>query len=131
MEQSKSTSNVNNSTEASGLGSFYELEDVLVYKLAKKLGGRSEVIDIPISEALTYLIIELEEEERIAEEKRWELFIQHLSRINSQAPNDKKQVEQQQDFYDSINPMHVIEEKEKYELDWDFEAMEDLDSLFK
>lgn len=110
--------------------SDYELEDALVFKLANNLGGRSEVMNLSIEDALAYLIIVLEKEEQEADAKKWELYLNHISRIYSNPAQDEKELKEQNEFTQSINPSkehRMLEEPKNYE--WNFEKLEELKAL--
>ncbi|TDM38088.1 hypothetical protein ETI11_01460 [Macrococcoides canis] len=122
----ESYSSDSKSSELSG----YDLEDALIYKLAHKLGGRSEIIDMPLEEALAYLIIIIEQEEQQAEAKKWELYMNHLSRINANPAQDKDDVKRQNQFIEGIDPMKENKTLEMpKELEWNFEQLEQLKAL--
>lgn len=82
----------------------YDLEDALVYKLASRLGGRSEVVNMPLVDALAFLLIVMEEEEREAEEKAVDLYMAHLSRIMSNPAQSDEQSNAQQSFVERLEP---------------------------
>ncbi|PKE22784.1 hypothetical protein [Macrococcoides caseolyticum] len=122
----ESYSSDSKSSELSG----YELEDALVYKLAHKLGGRSEIIDMPLEEALAYLIIIIEQEEQQAEAKKWELYMNHMSRINANPAHNDKESKRRYEFIETINPMKENKALEMpKELEWNFEQLEQLKVL--
>lgn len=128
MENGDGTSD---STENSKLSSNYDLEDVLVYKLANRLGGRSEVMELSLLDALAYLIIVLEEEKQEIEARKWDLYLNHLSRLNSKPPQDKEDLKQMREFIEQIDPLSVsIKKKEPVKKqEWNFEQLETLKEL--
>lgn len=97
------SSNGSNSTKSNQIAD-YELEDALVYRLASRMGGRSEVVDMPILDALTYLIIYFEELEHEYEVNQWQLYSDHISRMMSNPAQDQEQQKQQLEFAESLKP---------------------------
>lgn len=68
------------------------------------MGGRSEVVEMPILDALSYLIIYFDELEREQEDKRWELYMEHISRVMSNPAQDEDQQKAQMQFMDELKP---------------------------
>ncbi|WP_414049772.1 hypothetical protein [Macrococcus animalis] len=125
METSSTRSD---SAESNQVNKKYELEDVMVYKLASRLGGRNEVVDLPIVEALAYIIIQLEEEEEAVKQRQWDLYLNHLSRVQANPAQDKDDAKMKGEFMESLNPAQKIEHK-PIEKEWNFDQLEKLKSL--
>lgn len=116
------------SAESDQVKKKYELEDVMVFKLASRLGGRNEVVDLPIVEALAYIIIHLEEEEEEVKRRQWDLYLNHLSRVQANPAQDKDDAKAKGEFLESLNPLREIEHK-PVEKEWNFEQLEQLKAL--
>ena len=59
---------------------------------------------MPVLDALTYLIIVMEEEEREAEDKAVDLYMTHWSRIMSNPAQNDEQSNDQRDFIEQLKP---------------------------
>ncbi|ULG70881.1 hypothetical protein [Macrococcus brunensis] len=59
---------------------------------------------MPILDALTFLIIVMEEEEREAEDKAVEAYMSHLSRLMSNPAQSDEQADAQQNFIEQLEP---------------------------
>lgn len=123
-----SSSTRSDNAESDQVKKKYELEDVMVFKLASRLGGRNEVVDLPIVEALAYIIIHLEEEEEEVKRRQWDLYLNHLSRVQANPAQDKDDAKAKGDFLESLNPLREIEHK-PVEKEWNFEQLEQLKAL--
>ncbi len=123
-----SSSTRSDNAESDQVKKKYELEDVMVFKLAGRLGGRNEVVDLPIVEALAYIIIHLEEEEEEVKRRQWDLYLNHLSRVQANPAQDKDDAKAKGDFLESLNPLREIEHK-PVEKEWNFEQLEQLKAL--
>lgn len=115
-------------TDTSEINPIYDIEDALVYKLASRLGGRSEVLDMPIIDALAYLIILFEEEEQEVKRRQWDLYLNHLSRVQANPAQSDKDAKEKGEFLESLNPLREIEHK-PVEKEWNFEQLEKLKAL--
>lgn len=102
------------------------MQDALVYRLAGKLGGRDAVMDLPLVEALTYLIIMLEEEEEEARREEVRFFMEHMSRMHSRPPQDEESAKSSQNFIESITP-EAMKKAPELALEWDFESLENVE----
>lgn len=83
-------------------------------------------MDLPLIEALSYLIIMLEEEEAAAREKELSFFMEHMSRIHSRPPQDEESSKSGQNFIESITPEEFKRAPERT-LEWNFEALENIE----
>lgn len=123
-----SKSSASNVIEPGEINQVYDIEDALVYKLASRLGGRSEVLDMPIIDALAYLIILFEEEEQEVKRRQWDLYLNHLSRVQANPAQSDKDAKAKGEFLESLNPLREIEHK-PVEKEWNFEQLEQLKAL--
>lgn len=76
--------------------------DSLVYTLAGKVGGRSEVINAPMYDILGYLLLYFEEKEQEAKRVQNEIIMNHMSRLHSQKAESKQQQKANKDFLERL-----------------------------
>lgn len=69
------------------------LEEAFIFKLGKMLGGRDEVLDAPAEEILKFMDMALEDEEKIAEKEKTDLFLQYLAVHFAQIPQGEESAE--------------------------------------
>lgn len=79
------------------------MEETVVYSLSDKLGGRSEVIDVPFVELLGYLISKIEADKDNAEKEQVEYYLNFIAMLNSN-PQNEKQAKETDKFLKSIKP---------------------------
>lgn len=93
--------------------------ELIVYRLSPILGGRSEVLETPVLEALNYLDMERQERQSKKLEKFSLLFFAANSRVE---PKARKQ------YYDKIKPKDSggkLLNNPRKPLEWDFKAMDE------
>lgn len=93
--------------------------ELIVYRLSPILGGRSEVLETPVLEALNYLAMERQERENRRLEQFHILFYAANSRVN---PKDRKK------FYDKLKPRGSggrLLGNPKRKLEWDFSLLDE------
>lgn len=61
----------------------------MVFQLGQRLGGRSEVVDVPVVELFGYLISDFERKEQDAKDELQRILLNHQSRSLAK-PGDKK-----------------------------------------
>lgn len=79
-------------------------------------------MDLPLDEALTYLIIMLEEEQKEQDRHDMQLYMNHLSRILSRPPETKETEEAAKNFMDNITPQ-AFKKAPELALEWDFDNL--------
>lgn len=93
--------------------------DLIIFRLSPILGGRSEVLDTPVDEALNHLAFEKQEREN----KRLESFQLLMFGANSKTdPKARKK------YYDKIKPKEAggrILNNPNKKLEWDYKAMDE------
>lgn len=101
-----------------------------MFKLAKKLGGRREVIETPAVELFKYMEMEIEKDNARHRERQAEMYLNYLSRIFSQELQHKPTPEYlraKSEFEKLINPMSDDKKKDNKlpkKLEWDFDVDE-------
>jgi hypothetical protein len=92
--------------------------NMIVYRLSPVLGGRSEVLNTPVLEALDYLDMNNKERENVRMEQFQMLFFGANSRVD---PKARKQ------FFEKLKPKHTggrLLGKRKT-LEWDYAALDE------
>lgn len=93
--------------------------ELIVYRLSPILGGRSEVLETPVLEALNYLAMERQERESRRLEQFHLLFFGANSRVD---PKQRKK------FYDKIKPRETggrLLGNPHKKLEWDFSKLDE------
>lgn len=86
------------------------LDEILVFRLSPVLGGRTEVLNAPLSECFTYLSSEQERQEN----KRLETF------LNLWYANPLIDAERRKAYIETITPKS---QREVIETEWDYDKL--------
>lgn len=93
--------------------------ELIIYRLSPILGGRSEVLETPVIEALNYLTFEKESREAERMEKFQMAYFGGNSKVDAKA---------RKKFYDSIKPSSsggkVLNNPGK-QMDWDYSNLDE------
>lgn len=115
-------------SESGEINKGYDLEDALIFKLASRLGGRSEILDLPLVDALAYLLILFEQEEEEVKRRQMELYLNHISRVQANPAQSDKDAKAKAEFLESLNPLKEIDYT-PVEKEWNFDQLEQLKAL--
>lgn len=77
-------------------------------------------------ELLKFLEMALEEEEAKAEEQQAVFYMNHISRVNARAPQDRREAKAQREFVKSIQPKPKIKQGPTKVYEWDVEQLKRL-----
>ena len=108
----------------------------MIYRLSPLLGGRSEVLETPILEALHLLILQNQEREQKAKEREVEGFLDYLKLVHSHPlqTDDEEAVKSRDRFIESIRPNFGEEEvvdKKQTKYSWDAETQNKMERAIK
>jgi hypothetical protein len=87
------------------------------------LGGRSEVLKTPVIELLGYTLEHIREKEEEAEREQTKYYLDFVSRLKAQKPENKEQQKDLQDFIKMIKPDEKKQDKIEDGQAWDYEAI--------
>lgn len=98
---------------------FDQVFNMIVFRLSPILGGRSEVLETPVLEALSYLDMEKEEKERDRLERFHFLFFGANSKVSPKA---------RKSFYEGIKPKKAgkkLLDNPNKKMEWNYSAMDE------
>lgn len=75
------------------------------------MGGRHNVIDVPFTELLGYVIMNLEEAEAEARREQSEYYLNFIAMLNANPPQSKEQARKLDKFTEMIRPKKEVEKQ--------------------
>lgn len=79
------------------------MEEALVYKLSRTLGGRDSVVNTPFVELLAHTITKIEEEQNDLLREEQKFYMEFMAMLHSN-PQSDKEAKDTQKFIDLIRP---------------------------
>lgn len=75
------------------------------------MGGRHNVIDVPFTELLGYVIMDLEEAEAEVKKEQTDYYLNFIAMLNANPPQSKEQARKLDKFTEMIRPKKEVEKK--------------------
>lgn len=89
------------------------VEEAFIFKLGKKLGGRREILDAPAVEIFKFMDMAMDEDEREADRKKAEMYLQFLITHFAQIPHGEESAERRMErekFLGNLQPQSAKKE---------------------